>query len=694
MKKVICLFLALVMCLSLAACGGSEEKAQAADSQKPAGKLTEDSTEAPAEVPAEAPVDPFAHLQDEYTLQLPIYTLETFYSSLGNDTYTYSNVTHDEQGRIVSWDKQENDHRANGYTATYDENGRLESVTYHNSLYGYTEVYVYNEQGLLINKTETDPEDEDYYLTNTYEYDENGVLVGGRTMSSSDFYDGGIDEYTFTTNEQGWIVENTDYAVDIEYLHENKYTYNDAGQLTESHESTIDEGILKYIYETTYEYDAYGFPVYAYVDNSYDYKGDTVVWECRSTYAATGSISAGTADDEMLRPVSDWVAYDKSNAIPAADSVLSGLTLASEQDGEYRYAIPAGAPVTPEYEIFGIMQGLDSHGIIDLRAYSVQEGANQVLWRYEAVLTQLLGLQTSQLNDKLAIMDGSVSLGTLGLEFSDGTYYLVVTLNEAASGNTGNAASGTPAAEPANALLAVEEKLQGTWEYLDESVGFGEILVFSNGNVEYTSYLTSARDKDTVVKGTYQVTDFNVITTLNGHESCFSYAVNGDQLTLGLYIDSGYDKGTTRVYVQTERGTLDPSQAAVNRTSSDNSASVGEAKPSSKGTISGYVEVPSGNSNDSVTSGQRNALKTAKDYLSVMAFSHQGLIEQLEYEGYTYSEAKYGADNCGADWYEQAALCAAAYLDVMSFSRSGLIDQLEYEGFTNAQAVYGVDAVY
>lgn len=92
------------------------------------------------------------------------------------------------------------------------------------------------------------------------------------------------------------------------------------------------------------------------------------------------------------------------------------------------------------------------------------------------------------------------------------------------------------------------------------------------------------------------------------------------------------------------------------------------------------------------TMGEKNALQTAKSYLNVMAFSYEGLIDQLEFEGYTHSEAVYGADHCGADWYEQAAKKAAEYLDVMSFSRQGLIDQLEFEGFTHDQAVYGVEA--
>ena len=76
-----------------------------------------------------------------------------------------------------------------------------------------------------------------------------------------------------------------------------------------------------------------------------------------------------------------------------------------------------------------------------------------------------------------------------------------------------------------------------------------------------------------------------------------------------------------------------------------------------------------------------------------MPFSYSGLIDQLKYEGYSDDEAKYGADNCDADWNEQAAKAAQNYLEIMSFSRQGLIDQLEYEGYTPEQAEYGVSAV-
>ncbi len=76
-----------------------------------------------------------------------------------------------------------------------------------------------------------------------------------------------------------------------------------------------------------------------------------------------------------------------------------------------------------------------------------------------------------------------------------------------------------------------------------------------------------------------------------------------------------------------------------------------------------------------------------------MPFSYTGLIEQLEYEQYSHDDAVYAADNCGADWNEQAAKKAQSYLDIMEFSRQGLIDQLQFEGYTYEQAVYGVNQV-
>ena len=105
------------------------------------------------------------------------------------------------------------------------------------------------------------------------------------------------------------------------------------------------------------------------------------------------------------------------------------------------------------------------------------------------------------------------------------------------------------------------------------------------------------------------------------------------------------------------------------------------------GTGSGYTSGYS--STSTVTTGNEGALNKAKSYLDSSAFSYTGLIEQLEYEGFSESEATYGADYCGADWKEQALRKAKSYLNSSAFSESGLQEQLEYEGFTYDQASYG-----
>ena len=106
---------------------------------------------------------------------------------------------------------------------------------------------------------------------------------------------------------------------------------------------------------------------------------------------------------------------------------------------------------------------------------------------------------------------------------------------------------------------------------------------------------------------------------------------------------------------------------------------------------SNVVKEDAKNSSQDTTIGQQNALESAKLYLEIMPFSYTGLIEQLEYENYSKEDAAYAADNCGADWNEQAAKAAKNYLDIMPFSKEELIKQLEYEGYTHKQAVYGVE---
>ena len=103
-------------------------------------------------------------------------------------------------------------------------------------------------------------------------------------------------------------------------------------------------------------------------------------------------------------------------------------------------------------------------------------------------------------------------------------------------------------------------------------------------------------------------------------------------------------------------------------------------------------KISDNNTNISTNSKEKtNALAAAKNYLSFSAFSYKGLIEQLEFEGYSNESATYAVDNCGANWNDQAVKMAKNYLSFSSYSKIDLIEQLEFEGFTREQAEYGVN---
>ncbi|WP_370550955.1 Ltp family lipoprotein [Halobacillus sp. GSS1] len=96
---------------------------------------------------------------------------------------------------------------------------------------------------------------------------------------------------------------------------------------------------------------------------------------------------------------------------------------------------------------------------------------------------------------------------------------------------------------------------------------------------------------------------------------------------------------------------------------------------------------------DSVTVSQKQAVAMAEHYINFMAFSKSGLIDQLEFEGFSTEDATYGVENISVDWQEQAVIKAEEYLDFMAFSRQGLIEQLVFEGFSQEHAAYAASQV-
>lgn len=182
----------------------------------------------------------------------------------------------------------------------------------------------------------------------------------------------------------------------------------------------------------------------------------------------------------------------------------------------------------------------------------------------------------------------------------------------------------------------------------------------SNKSTNASSTTSSTSDTKKVKE--YVVPDFSTMTESEANTwcktngaNCYIFSDYSEEVESGHLIEQGLEPGTT-----------------------------------TKNDVSVIVKYSLGHKE---TLGESNAIKKGKDYLRVMAFSRDGLIRQLEYEGYSTEEANYAVDRCGADWNEQAGKKAKEYISVMAFSREGLINQLEYEGFTYEQAVYGVTQV-
>lgn len=96
-----------------------------------------------------------------------------------------------------------------------------------------------------------------------------------------------------------------------------------------------------------------------------------------------------------------------------------------------------------------------------------------------------------------------------------------------------------------------------------------------------------------------------------------------------------------------------------------------------------------------MTNQQKNAVRSAKNYISFQGFSRDGLINQLSSDagdGYNIDDATIAVDSMDIDYNEQAGRSAENYLSFTGFSCEGLVTQLSSSAgdkYTKEQAEYG-----
>ncbi len=151
--------------------------------------------------------------------------------------------------------------------------------------------------------------------------------------------------------------------------------------------------------------------------------------------------------------------------------------------------------------------------------------------------------------------------------------------------------------------------------------------------------------------------------------------------------------GITNPAEDTESTKKEAQNSAI---SSSSSAKKEETSSEKKAESSSSSKKETLESSSSVSREYKNALKSAENYLKLMAFSKQGLYEQLtsEYgDKFPADAAQYAIDNVKVDWNEEALESAKTYMETMPMSIEALRDQLtsEYgEQFTAEEAEYAI----
>jgi len=117
--------------------------------------------------------------------------------------------------------------------------------------------------------------------------------------------------------------------------------------------------------------------------------------------------------------------------------------------------------------------------------------------------------------------------------------------------------------------------------------------------------------------------------------------------------------------------------------------------PATQSTTPAPSKANASNAVQSLTGPQKNAVRAAQSYLSISAFSRDGLIEQLSSQagnGFNINDATKAVDSMNVDWNQEAVKSAKQYLEMMGFSCNGLVQQLSSRAgakFTQQQATFG-----
>lgn len=173
----------------------------------------------------------------------------------------------------------------------------------------------------------------------------------------------------------------------------------------------------------------------------------------------------------------------------------------------------------------------------------------------------------------------------------------------------------------------VDAALQGTWVYYDSAIGMTDELVFTNGSLLNQNHLEAAPGQVFVSAANYTVENgyIDIYFSAKDFHSIFEYSWIGNELIIYKNISEGYDKGNTRIY-QKQDAEISHSDSSVTADKESDFVLPVSTTEAPDSEVLPTTSKPS--VSERVTSGMKNALKSAENYLAFMPFSYTGLIEQ------------------------------------------------------------------
>lgn len=396
MKKSVAFMISMMMVVMAAGCGFASGNAEQSDANDgTSGPEIEENLQVSKETADSEQTAP-ASIDSNYEITRDVYGLVT--DNIYSSTCEYSDFEIDEKGNVVSANVTGSNCFKINYE--YDERYRLVKSTTENAAQATSEQnWIYDENGRLteLRLVETKDGSSSEKIT-TYEYDEEGNLIGGQRETPG----GSLFDCVYECDNMGRLVERLETG-DGETQLTEVYSYADGSY---NPEHSVQE-TPRNKYEIDYTFDDRGRLVKEHLIHS---KGEM---DFRWIYEIVGEITESPETTEALVPGDKWEYFEDCSLLPIPASCLTDISIG---DSDHQFLLPTykgcflAYSGEPAYE----PSCLDStHAYVTLD-------------RYINILTDVLGFEVKSMGTIKRVSQGGKDIADLTIEVIDGIYTLTI----------------------------------------------------------------------------------------------------------------------------------------------------------------------------------------------------------------------------------------------------------------------------